>query len=150
MRALLPLLALAACAEPTASAGNAREPSEAAPQPEPARPAVEIKPATAPVVLPMPLRLVGTEPFWGGVVGPEEIQISGVDRETLAWGVRDPQRSGNTLRWKLEGGVTILVVRESCSDGMSDRTYPFRAEVTVKGEVLKGCAGPESLFRREG
>jgi uncharacterized membrane protein len=39
---------------------------------------------------------------------------------------------GHTLRVRIQGG--------ECSDGMSDRLYPFRAEVFLDGRALNGCA----------
>jgi uncharacterized membrane protein len=36
--------------------------------------------------------------------------------------------------------------KQDCSDGMSDRTYPWAAEVVFKGETLRGCAAtPEFI-----
>jgi uncharacterized membrane protein len=33
-----------------------------------------------------------------------------------------------------------LIKKEKCSDGMSDRSYNFSAEIAINGETLKGCA----------
>lgn len=116
------------------------------------------------------LRLVGTEPFWGGTLTRQALTITRVDRPEVT--VRNPgsgpcppqdacffgQFSGAGRRYvnaRLQDGgrLSLIVDPEACSDGMSDRRYPFKASVTFvtsegKAERLQGCAGPESLFRR--
>ena len=38
------------------------------------------------------------------------------------------------------GDLVFKLEAEPCTDGMSDRQYGYRADATIKGEVLKGCA----------
>jgi uncharacterized membrane protein len=38
--------------------------------------------------------------------------------------------------------LRLTLRKAACSDGMSDRRYPFTAEVEAGGEMLKGCARP--------
>jgi uncharacterized membrane protein len=54
-----------------------------------------------------------------------------------------PLQLGDTLRWTTSTPSTILeawVVPQSCSDGMSDRTWTHKASVTVGSRKLEGCA----------
>lgn len=92
-----------------------------------------------------PLRMVGTEPFWGAVIHADRAVLSGADRPERAFPVRSARVTGAGARWDA-GAAVFTVVRETCSDGMSDRVYPFAAEVVVGGETLKGCAIPERLW----
>lgn len=83
--------------------------------------------------------LVGTEPFWGGKIRGDGLTLSRPGQ---------PEVSATNAGVRVEGDVGVwgaghLVIRltpEACSDGMSDRTYSHRAEVTFNGKVLKGCA----------
>ncbi len=118
------------------------------------------------------LRLVGTEPFWGGTLTRERLTISGADRPEITVlnpgaGPCPPQQAcffGNFrnlgpryVNAVLPGGrrLSLVVDPGACSDGMSDRRYPFRASLSFHGgadgrvERLQGCAGPESLFLRK-
>ncbi|MFA9199972.1 MAG: COG3650 family protein [Cypionkella sp.] len=92
------------------------------------------------------VRFTGTEPFWGG-------QVSG-DRLTYAT-PEDPDGIPIPVaRFAGRGGVswsgthagarfTLAVTPGRCSDGMSDRIYPFVATLEVSGEQRSGCAWTE-------
>lgn len=95
----------------------------------------------------MPMGMVGTEPFWGVRIAADGITLSGVDRPERRFAAVDPQVSGAGARWS-PAGATFTIIRETCSDGMSDRVYPFRAEVVVGSETLRGCAAPQSILDR--
>jgi uncharacterized membrane protein len=111
-------------------------------------------PAVDPVVAPagarfaLPMRFVGTEPFWGARLAEDGITLSGADRPQRRFVGVQPLITGAGARWTTplsEGGaVEFVIVPETCSDGMSDRAYPFRATVTLGGETLNGCAIAES------
>jgi len=101
-----------------------------------------------------PMRLVGTEPFWGGTVSDALITVEGADRPSLRMPAGERRVTGAGVSWRTRtaaGSPTEVVVTltpETCSDGMSDRVYPFRAEVALGAEVLRGCAIPERLWPR--
>ena len=101
---------------------------------------------------PLPLRLTGTEPFWGGVITSSEIVVSGADRATLRMPVDVTAGPDGRPGWGFSGlaengaPLSIRIVPAACSDGMSDRVYPYKASVLIGRETLSGCAGPESLF----
>lgn len=89
----------------------------------------------------------GTEPFWGGTV----------TGTTLTWNTPENpegetvpvQRfSGNNgLAYTGELGPAMFdmaVTKASCSDGMSDRTYPFTVTVQISEQVRRGCGWTEA------
>jgi uncharacterized membrane protein len=95
------------------------------------------------------LTLVGMEPFWAIEVPKDGAAIK-VSR------IGDPDMDAEfPVESKGEGGAIILTSQSprgeivmtlrpgKCSDGMSDREYPWQAEVRYKTETLKGCAGPK-------
>ena len=56
-------------------------------------------------------------------------------------------RSGNSCRAISEAeytdapdSLTVTLKMGACSDGMSDRTYPFAVTLQVRGEKREGCA----------
>ncbi len=85
----------------------------------------------------------GTEPFWGGEVqgtqltystpeNPDGTQIA-VERFVGQGGI---SFSGTLF----EEGFDMTVTPGECSDGMSDRTYPYTVTVIVGETQLNGCA----------
>jgi uncharacterized membrane protein len=40
--------------------------------------------------------------------------------------------------------ISLNIVHAPCNNGMSDRTFPDRVQVTVDGRRLTGCGGPET------
>lgn len=89
------------------------------------------------------VRVTGTEPFWSGQVAGTILTYSTPD---------DPAGDSMTVkRFAGRAGVswsgifkdqpfTLAVTEGKCSDGMSDRTYPFTATLRVQGEQRQGCA----------
>ena len=93
------------------------------------------------------LRFRGTEPFWGGeVTGSEMVyrtpgQPEG-KRVTIS---RFNGRGGFSYSGKLDGVTfTMAVTPGKCSDGMSDRLYPFVVMMQRGEQVLHGCAWSQS------
>jgi uncharacterized membrane protein len=94
------------------------------------------------------LRVVGTEPFWGGTIAdgqltwttPENIEGTSLPVERFAG------RGGVSFSGQLGGQqIDIAITPGDCSDGMSDRTYPFNATVQLGGDILTGCAWREGV-----
>lgn len=89
------------------------------------------------------LELTGTEPFWNATITggqmvwrtpemPDGVSI------TVA---RFAGRGGLSFSGEMEGAaLDIAVTPGDCSDGMSDRTYPFTATVQIGREQRNGCA----------
>lgn len=90
-------------------------------------------------------RALGTEPFWNARVEgrcvtyshPEDIAGSRV------W-TRFQPAEGNGGQWRgaLDDRLFQLKItpKAGCSDGMSDRSYPYEAELLIAGERRRGCA----------
>ena len=140
---LLPL-ALAACgSEPgaTPADGNAGAAATQAPgSVEDTAPYAGIAPGET-------IRFTGTEPFWSGVVSrqtltystPDNIPGSTIQVERFAG------RNGLSLSGELAGSAFDMAITPGeCSDGMSERTYPFTATLEVGGEQRRGCAWTDS------
>lgn len=89
--------------------------------------------------------LVGTEPFWGGKIRPGGLTLSRAGQADVAVANPGVKIEGETGVWNA-GAFVFRLDAEPCSDGMSDRKYGYRAEASVDGQVLKGCAAtPEEL-----
>ena len=92
------------------------------------------------------VRFVGTEPFWGGTVEDRTLTWSTVDdpegeRITVT---RFAGRGGLTFSGTIDGEAFDLALTPAqCSDGMSDRTYPFAATVQLGAQQLSGCGWRE-------
>lgn len=89
------------------------------------------------------VRFTGNEPFWGGEVAggmltyatPENSGGEAIPVERFAG------RNGVSWSGSLDGApFTLAVTPGECSDGMSDRSYPFVAMVSIGGEDREGCA----------
>ena len=83
------------------------------------------------------VKFVGTEPFWGGQVKGTALTYSHPDNpDGTDFAVsRFAGRGGVSWTGIYEGARFVLAVTPGeCSDGMSDRTYPFVATLEVVGE----------------
>lgn len=124
-----------------------------APPAEPSAPATTAAVATGPCMVQdekklsvAPLRALGTEPFWNARIEGRCVTYSNPEDQkgTRLWTRYTPARGGGTWSGSLNGRRFELRIRPGpgCSDGMSDRTYPLAAELTLGGERRQGCAGP--------
>lgn len=85
-------------------------------------------------------RATGTEPFWGMTIDGQQIAftLSGsppVVQPTPKVIVGFAGEIYQTPR------INVNIVHGQCSDGMSDRTYPDKVQVTVDGHRFEGCGG---------
>lgn len=136
----LPFLVLAACS-----------PSPDSPEPAP----IDVSPATlAGVDLGRPIRALGNEPFWAVEITPEALVYSGVDRPEQTADNPGPMLQGTTARYEATTvagkPLSVALIATTCSDGMSDRTYPLTAVVKVDGETLTGCAASVAALATAG
>ena len=89
---------------------------------------------------PPPYHAVGTEPFWNLLVDEHDITFVEPDHAP----VRQPTPkviigiAGEIYR---SPRIDVNIVHAQCSDGMSDRHYPDKVEVTVDGKRFNGCGG---------
>jgi len=101
------------------------------------------------------VRFTGTEPFWGGHVSGSALTYSTPDKPDgdAITVKRFAGRAGVSWNGSFkEQPFTLAVTEGNCSDGMSDRTYPFTATLEVAGEQRQGCAWTErrSFTPKEG
>jgi len=92
-----------------------------------------------------PLRALGTEPFWGLDVDLRTGLrfTTPADTNGIRFPPNAPSIAGDTLVWMAETERAAIHVRiwpARCSDGMSDRVYPWTAIVRVAGTEYRGCA----------
>jgi len=138
------VLAVAACSPEAPGGGEAVPPADAPPAAAQAPGEPQPTQATDPAV---PFRqdftLLGTEPFWNLQVKGATMVLSQPDPipTVTATNAVLAATSGKAV-WTGQTGAAPMVVTMTagaCSDGMSDRAYPYSAEVQVGELVLKGC-----------
>jgi uncharacterized membrane protein len=89
---------------------------------------------------------MGNEPFW-------RIQISAAENLIDFFDPMIPKyyhfkfvkpetiNKSTVYTTELDGNkIKITITNQKCSDGMSERKYPCKAEVTLNGKAYKGCA----------
>ncbi len=86
---------------------------------------------------------LGTEPFWSATVAAGRLTYSTPENpkgQTITV-TRDAAPDETRFSGKLDGTpLTLVIAPGACSDGMSDRTYPFTARLTVDAGERRGCA----------
>ena len=88
------------------------------------------------------IRFTGTEPFWGGKVSGTELTYTTPENPggETARVSRFAGRGGLSFSGTLSGeAATLAVTPGECSDGMSDRRYPFLVTLRIGSEVRQGC-----------
>ena len=97
--------------------------------------------------LPVRLSCAGTEPFWGieAGYGRADAHLAYEDHRTrLALATPIPAAARPRI-WLLPSAAArdpssfLLVDARTCSDGMSDRSYPYTVTARVGEMVLSGC-----------
>ena len=97
------------------------------------------------------ISLAGTEPFWSAEIEDGTMRFMTIDDQEgvafpverfagnngLSFSGRIPDRSDEG-----RGGaaVDVAVTPGDCSDGMSDRIFPYVATLAIGDETLRGCA----------
>jgi uncharacterized membrane protein len=92
------------------------------------------------------VRLVGTEPFWGGLVAGTSLTYTTPDNPdgTTIAVERFAGRGGLSFSGSLAGAALEMAVTSlECSDGMSDRTYPFTVTLEIGDDSRHGCGWTE-------
>src|SRR4051812_18141006 len=87
-------------------------------------------PAAGAAPAPGDFNAVGTEPFWGLKVAGDTLVLSRLGQADLTVPAPKPEALGETLVWWSDAMSVSIMTRE-CSDGMSDRKFPYTAEVRV-------------------
>ena len=94
-------------------------------------------------------RAIGTEPFWDLEIGRDMVFTDrGNDIRVVQPTPRPtPGEAGETYQTTR---IEMNIVRSSCSDGMSDRTYPDTVHVRVDGRAYHGCGAPTGFYSQVG
>ena len=91
-----------------------------------------------------PLRALGTEPFWALDVDSTGLRfITPEDTSGIRFQPIRPTIDADTVVWSGQTEAATIEVRvwpEKCSDGMSDREYPYGSRVIIAGTTYRGCA----------
>lgn len=93
------------------------------------------------------ITMTGTEPFWGMTIKDGRASYGNPDHpEGREFAVtRFAGNNGLGFSGDWEGtAVTITLTPGQCSDGMSDRTFPYVATIALGEETLRGCGYTES------
>ncbi|MFN3583742.1 COG3650 family protein [Phenylobacterium sp.] len=149
MRSPLPFLAallLGAC--------QPQDP-DGAPAPPPAdAPASRFEPMSPLSDFSGPIAARGTEPFWAVTIDGTRLTLARPDRTEMTFEAPGAAIQPGKAVWDARAAdgaamrVTLYV--STCSDGMSDLSYPLTAEVEVGSETLRGCAARTAELPREG
>lgn len=94
-----------------------------------------------------PLEAVGTEPFWAARIEGRCVTYAHPEDQdgTRVWtAYRRAPGGGGTWEGALGGTRFVLHARPrpGCSDGISDRLYPYAVSLIVHGAPRTGCAAP--------
>jgi heat shock protein HslJ len=95
---------------------------------------------TAPPPPPAPYRAIGTEPFWGLLIDEHNLTFTQPDAAPVLQ-LTPRVIVGFAGEIYQTPRIHVNIVHGSCSDGMSDRTYPDKVQVTVDGRQFHGCGG---------
>ena len=89
-------------------------------------------------------RALGTEPFWALDIESTGLRFRTPDDTVgIRWPPLTPVVEGDTMRLAGEterASVEVRIWPAQCSDGMSDRVWPYEAVVRVEGTTYRGCA----------
>lgn len=148
--AALPLLVMAACQPQAPDGSPASAPADA---PANAVSADAASVALEPTPYDPPLSARGTEPFWALEVSEQTLTLTRPDAEPLSMANPGMRMEGEKATWDaLSAGARLYIVAEvkTCSDGMSDLSYPLTVEVRTGDVALKGCGARTAEMPREG
>jgi uncharacterized membrane protein len=89
-------------------------------------------------------RAIGNEPFWALLIDSKGLHFTTPDdMKGIHFPPLTPTARGDTLNWAGETERAAVIVRiwpGNCSDGMSDRIWPYAAWVHIDGMTYRGCA----------
>ena len=89
---------------------------------------------------PPPYHAIGTEPVWNLLIDERDLTFTQPDTQPIR------QRPPNAIvgiagEIYQTPRINVNIVHGQCSDGMSDRIYPDKVQVTVDGKRFNGCGG---------
>jgi uncharacterized membrane protein len=89
---------------------------------------------------PPPYHAVGTEPFWDLLIDERNVTFVLSGSQPVAQPAPKPI-IGIAGEIYQTPRIDVNIVHGQCSDGMSDRTFPDKVQVTVDGRRFSGCGG---------
>lgn len=89
------------------------------------------------------MQALGTEPFWAVDISPGQLRYSTPENQTgtpiASTATTDGRRVIHT--GQMDGKpVSLTIEPGTCSDGMSDTVYQWKATLTIDGRTEQGCA----------
>ena len=87
-----------------------------------------------------PYHALGTEPFWSLLIDEHNLTFTQPDAAPIT----QPTPKvivGIAGEIYQTPRINVNIVHGRCSDGMSDRVYPDKVQVTVDGRRFEGCGG---------
>jgi uncharacterized membrane protein len=95
---------------------------------------------TIPGPPPAPYRALGTEPFWNLLIDEKNLTFIQPDAQPI---LQPTPKVINGFAGEIyqTPRINVNIVHGTCSDGMSDRVYPDKVQVTVDGRQFNGCGG---------
>ena len=96
--------------------------------------------APFPPAPPAPYHGVGTEPFWSLIVDERNVTFILAGDQPI---VQPKPKAIVGIAGEIyqTARIDVNIVHAQCSDGMSDRVYPDKLQVTVDGKRFNGCGG---------
>jgi heat shock protein HslJ len=95
---------------------------------------------TAPAPPPPPYHALGTEPFWNLLIDEHNLTFTQPDAQPILQPTHKVM-VGFAGEIYQTPRIGVNIVHARCSDGMSDRSYPDKVQVTVDGRQFNGCGG---------
>ena len=89
---------------------------------------------------PPPYHALGTEPFWNLLIDEHDVTFTQPDAQPI----HQPAPKviiGIAGEIYKTPRIDVNIVHARCSDGMSDRVYPDKVQITVDGKRFDGCGG---------
>jgi heat shock protein HslJ len=89
---------------------------------------------------PPPYHALGTEPFWNLLIDERDVTFTQPDAQPI----RQPTPQvihGVAGEIYQTPRMNVNIVHAQCNDGMSDRVYPDKVQVSVDGRRFNGCGG---------
>lgn len=90
-------------------------------------------------------RALGTEPFWNLTITGQQVRYEEPGAPPLTLALPPVRATFNGRRYEGQD-ILIDITRQPCSDGMSDRRYPERVTLTVRGRTLNGCGADAATW----
>ena len=90
---------------------------------------------------PPPYHALGTEPFWNLLIDEHNLTFTQPDAAPILQPTPKVIIGFAGEIYQTPRIHVNIVHSQGCSDGMSDRSYPDKVQVTVDGRQFNGCGG---------